>query len=116
MINKKIGEKIRQARVIANLSQENISSELNISVGAYSNLERGKTEITVNRLVLIAKILNVHVFALLPETLTSKDIQDTPQTKLYSISNPHLAEITELRDQVNVLRKEVASIRKRSKK
>ncbi len=55
-----IGERIRKLRVIRNLSQENIANELNLSTAAYSNIERDVTDITVSRLKLIAKILDVN--------------------------------------------------------
>lgn len=116
MINKKIGEKIRQARVIANLSQENLAQELHISVGAYSNLERGKTEISVSRLLLISKLLKVPLSALLPESLVNKEVPGSIPTRSYTSESENNAQIVELRDQVNLLRKEVASMRKRVKK
>ena len=56
-MNKAIGERIRIARVSRSWSQENMASELDLSTGAYSNIERGKTEISVSRLFRIAKIL-----------------------------------------------------------
>lgn len=56
-MDKTIGERIRILRVSKSLSQENIANELNLSVSAYSNIERGKTEISVSRLYHISKIL-----------------------------------------------------------
>ncbi|MBI2271624.1 MAG: helix-turn-helix transcriptional regulator [Bacteroidetes bacterium] len=58
-MNKVIGERIRIQRVSKSLSQENIADELDLSIGAYSNIERGKTEISVSRLYRIAKILKI---------------------------------------------------------
>ena len=54
-----IGERIRILRVIKSLSQENMANELDISVASYSNIERDVTELTVSRLMKIAKILGV---------------------------------------------------------
>ena len=52
-----VAEKIRIERLRLNLSQQNLADELGITVAAYSNLERGVSEISVNRLIIIAKIL-----------------------------------------------------------
>lgn len=54
-----IGERIRILRVIKSLSQENMANELDISVASYSNIERDVTDLTVSRLLKIAKILGV---------------------------------------------------------
>ena len=52
-----VAEKIRLERLRLNLSQQNMADELGLTVAAYSNLERGVTEISVNRLRIIAGIL-----------------------------------------------------------
>ncbi len=52
-----VAEKIRLERLKLNLSQQNMADELGLTVAAYSNLERGVTEISVNRLTVIAGIL-----------------------------------------------------------
>ncbi len=53
------GEKIRNVRLLRGLSQENVSDVLGISRVAYSDIERGKTELTDDRLKQIANALNV---------------------------------------------------------
>lgn len=52
-----VAEKIRIERLRLNLSQQNLADELGITVAAYSNLERGVSEISVNRLIIISGIL-----------------------------------------------------------
>ena len=52
-----VAEKIRLERLKLNLSQQNMADELGLTVAAYSNLERGVTELSVNRLTVIAGIL-----------------------------------------------------------
>lgn len=60
-----IAERIRIYRTARGFSQENIANELNISPGAYSNIERGVTDITVTRLLEIAAILDVDIYDLM---------------------------------------------------
>lgn len=62
---RKIPELIRQIRQNKGLSQENLADALGISTSAYGDLERGKTEITISRLALIAHTLEVPFTTLL---------------------------------------------------
>ena len=56
-MKQKIAERIRMARLAKNLSQQNVADELGLTVAAYSNIERGITDITVSRLTQISEIL-----------------------------------------------------------
>jgi XRE family transcriptional regulator, regulator of sulfur utilization len=62
-----IGEKIRIARLKKGLSQENMAELLYLSTTAYGDIERNKTEVTVNRLLKISKILEVNLEEILDE-------------------------------------------------
>jgi len=64
----KIGEKIRQRRVIKGYSQEYMAFRLNISQNNYSKIEREQTEITVKKVYQIAEVLGVSVYELLPDS------------------------------------------------
>ena len=52
-----VAEKIRLERLKQNLSQQNMADELGITAAAYSNLERGVSDITVTRLFEVSRIL-----------------------------------------------------------
>jgi transcriptional regulator with XRE-family HTH domain len=54
-----IGQNIRQLRDIKGFSQEYMAEHLGISVTAYSNLERGESSPSWDRLEQIAKILDI---------------------------------------------------------
>ncbi len=51
--------KIKQIRELKNLTQEHISSQLGLSVRAYSKIESGETQLTINRLKEISAILEI---------------------------------------------------------
>ncbi|REG92270.1 helix-turn-helix protein [Flavobacterium aquicola] len=51
--------KIKQIRELKNLTQEHISNELGLSVRAYSKIESGETQLTINRLKQISAILEI---------------------------------------------------------
>ena len=54
-----VGNKIRMLRDMKGYSQEDMAREMNITASAYSKLERDETDIKLNQLVQIAKILGV---------------------------------------------------------
>jgi transcriptional regulator with XRE-family HTH domain len=56
---------IRNRRMLNNYCQEYVAGQLNISQNAYSKLELGYSQLTVNRLFQIAKILEISVTDLL---------------------------------------------------
>jgi len=60
-VNKQIGEKIRRIRAGKGYSQANIAEDLGITPGAYAKIERGETDASANRLLQIAKILEVNI-------------------------------------------------------
>lgn len=56
---------IRKIRELNQTSQEYMAAKLGISPNAYSNIEKGKTKLTVERLFAIADILEVDIAELL---------------------------------------------------
>jgi XRE family transcriptional regulator, regulator of sulfur utilization len=63
--NENIIEKVRLTRLNRGLSQENMADMLHISTTAYGDIERGKTELTIPRLLKICQILGVELTELL---------------------------------------------------
>ena len=57
--------KIRQVRELKNFTQDYIASQLDMSTRAYSKIETGETQLTVNRLNEISEILEVNPLDLL---------------------------------------------------
>lgn len=51
--------KIKQIRELRNITQEYIAKELEISTRAYSKIESGETQLTINRLNEISAVLQV---------------------------------------------------------
>lgn len=85
-----------------------MAAELGLSIGAYSNIERGITDISVSRLYRIAEILNSSVFDLLdPNHKVENVLQDT--------GNKYGEEMERLREMVLELKNEVEKLKKPSK-
>ena len=51
--------KIKQIRELKNVSQEFVANKLGLSIRAYSKIETGETQLTINRLNEISKALGV---------------------------------------------------------
>lgn len=51
--------KIKQIRELKNLTQEYVASQLGLTTRAYSKIETGETQLTINRLNQISTILEV---------------------------------------------------------
>ena len=60
-MNERIAERIRMLRLQKGLSQQNIADELNLTVAAYSNIERGITAINLERLYQLSEIFNLSI-------------------------------------------------------
>ena len=56
---------MRNARLMRNYSQEYMALQLKISQNAYSKMEMGRTQITVETVFKIADILEVDIYTLL---------------------------------------------------
>lgn len=56
-----VGGNIKKFRELKGLTREEMAFNLNLSVSAYGNIERNKTDLTISRIQQIAKILEVEV-------------------------------------------------------
>ena len=101
MDNKELGNLIRVERTRKEYSQDNMAGELGISTGAYSNIERGKTELTVRRLYQIADILKTNISSFLPEYRANEPL---PVYTNFSMMDEIMKELEKLRKEVNELR------------
>lgn len=54
-----IGERLKQARLNKNLTQEKLAEKLDVSVAFLSRIERGSSHINLTRLNQICTILNI---------------------------------------------------------
>lgn len=71
---KVIGQRIKTKRKEKYLTQENMAEQLGVSVGYFSNLERGTTKINLTTLSKIADILECDTACLISETSTGNNM------------------------------------------
>jgi transcriptional regulator with XRE-family HTH domain len=77
---KQITDNIRTLRENRNYSQEYMASRLHISQNTYSKLELGYTALTLERLILIAGVLNVDIISLVSSVVDYNNKQSTDDT------------------------------------
>jgi transcriptional regulator with XRE-family HTH domain len=104
-----IGERIRILRTIKSLSQENMANELDISVASYSNIERDITDLTVSRLIKIAKILGVKPAEILE--MEKSNLISESDAKTYNSKSAVEGDVEELKKQLQKLIKEVEALK-----
>ncbi|MFH7014705.1 helix-turn-helix domain-containing protein [Flavobacterium sp. FlaQc-47] len=105
MKEKMIGEKIRKIRIIKGYSQEYIADLLEISQSAYSDIERGKTKINLERLRKVALIFELDINHII-DFHENQFLTNKIQAKSNEIDNNEKRKLTELFDIERELYKE----------
>ncbi|MDI1254580.1 MAG: helix-turn-helix transcriptional regulator [Flavobacterium sp.] len=60
-----IGDNVKKFRELKGFTREQMADYLNLSVSAYGNIERNKTDLTISRIQQIAEILEVDMSQIL---------------------------------------------------
>ena len=107
-----MAKKIRLERLKQNLSQQNLADELGITAAAYSNLERGVSDITISRLFEVSRILSKTPQWFIEEMNSSKDLFKTDVRDL-NVQHDLLIlqkEVAFLKQQVQVIQSELTKV------
>lgn len=105
-------DRIRKLRLAKGYTQEYMAMQLGMSDGNYSNMELGKTKISVEWLTKIAGVFGLKLSELLDEATTFNEEgmiyqkSDSMQLLLLTL------QVQSLRQEVEELRKEMARLRK----
>lgn len=105
IMKEKLGERLRFIRTQQGLSQQNVADELGITVAAYSNIERGVTNINITRLYEIAEILKTTPSKLLEDD--TNHLSDNANIYFQGVSS----QINFINQQVNILQQEVTALK-----
>lgn len=104
-----IGEKIRYFRKLKGLSQEDLAHELDISLTAYSKIERNITDVSFSRLTQVADVLKVSLLDLLIADQNYISLKDEIQQLKLTVAEKN-QEIINLQSQlISFLKKEANS-------
>lgn len=99
-----IGEKIRYFRKLKGLSQEDLAHELDISLTAYSKIERNITDVSFSRLTQIADVLKVSLLDVLIADKNYNTLKDEIQQLKLTLAEKN-QEIINLQAQLILLLK-----------
>lgn len=69
--NAQVVAKIKELRQQNNIGQQALATALGLTVAAYSRIESGKTQLTINNLFTIAEALGTDISRLLPFTASN---------------------------------------------
>lgn len=61
----KVGKKIKQLRELQNFTQQYMADQLSMSLSGYGKIERDETDVTLNKMNQIAKILDTDLNTIL---------------------------------------------------
>lgn len=100
-----IGQKIRKIRASRELTQDNLAYELGITKSAYSKIERGETNVSINRLTEIAKILEVDIVDFF------KDAENTAGDPKDEYGFATKKDIEEMAKMIQSLAKEISTLK-----
>lgn len=103
-----IGFKIRKIRELKSLTQEHIANSIGISQAAYSKLERGESEISVERIEELAKVFGHKIEELFSfDERVVYNIMHNQTGINNNILNQHIGESEFLKEKINALEKEI---------
>ena len=66
-VTKEVGEKLKRAREVAGLTQEDVAKAAKISANYYAKIERGEINTTLKKLYKIIKALNIEASDIFPD-------------------------------------------------
>lgn len=80
-MRKEIGKRVQQARINASLTQEQLAEKANVSSSFISRLETGKVMPSIERLYMLAGVLNVGLQDLLCDLFRESENDSSSLTK-----------------------------------
>ncbi|HID1129825.1 TPA: helix-turn-helix domain-containing protein [Clostridioides difficile] len=107
---KAIGQRIKIARIRKKLTQDTVSEMINITPSHMSNIETGKTSVSLQTLISIANVLGVSIDELLCDTiLDSKVVFEKELSDILKDCNEY--EIRVLVDIVKASKESIRSVK-----
>jgi transcriptional regulator with XRE-family HTH domain len=85
--NLQLGQRIRDAREKAGLSQEELAAELGLGQRAISELEHGKRRLAVVEMSELVRVLNVPILYFLEDEITPGDLDQALLQHFHKLSS-----------------------------
>lgn len=105
-----IKAKLKSIRKEKNYTQGFVAEKLGISLRAYTKIENGETQLTIDRLGEIIEILNVH-----PNEIFSSDVYDdarvTKKTERIPTANDSISLIQHYEETISILKEHIETLK-----
>ncbi len=116
-LQEKIGRNIEKIRTAKEIPAKNMATELGLTLAGYRNIERGKTDMTIVKIVKIATILEVEYTELLSvETKNVYHNHNNANVNNYSnhihnqMENGYKIALAEQKEQITHLRQQIEDL------
>ena len=83
-----IGENIKRARIKAGYSQEKLAEKIDVSLSVISRLETGRTMVSVEKILRIARVLNAPVSCIFEQPGNSSDYAESEEASALCLADP----------------------------
>jgi transcriptional regulator with XRE-family HTH domain len=111
-----IGQKIKKLRELKNLTQTHVAEKLGVSQSAYSKMELGESEVTYNRLEKISEVLEMKPEEVIAfnESMVFNVMHNQNGGNVFGDINNTVSDTERqlYQDQINLLKEEVAYLKK----
>lgn len=108
---KTLGDKIKAVRISKSLTQEDVAHELDVSINAYSKIERNRTDVNFSRLEQIAKVFKMSTAEILAYGESDKLFKE--MEKLKKIIEKKDSEIRKMEKELRTKDKEIITLHKK---
>lgn len=105
---KLVSARIRNLRELRGYSQDYMAHKLNISVSAYSRIERCEVQLTVDKLIQIKEILSTDYLTILEGETSKSPIVTDSLMRETELNDALRQQITLLREHVEFLKNEIS--------
>jgi transcriptional regulator with XRE-family HTH domain len=111
-----IGQKIKKLRELKNLTQTHVAEKLGVSQSAYSKMELGESEVTLNRLEKISEVLEMKPEEVIAfnESMVFNVMHNQNGGNVFGDINNTVSDTERqlYQDQINLLKEEVTYLKK----
>jgi transcriptional regulator with XRE-family HTH domain len=111
-----IGQKIKKLRELKNLTQTHVAQKLGVSQSAYSKMELGESEVTFKRLEKISEVLEMKPEEVIAfnESMVFNFLHNQNGGNVFGDINNTVSDTERqlYQDQINLLKEEVAYLKK----
>jgi len=106
-----IKTKLKSIRKEKNYTQGFVAEKLGISLRAYTKIENGETQLTIDRLGEIIEILNVHPYEIFNSDVICNDEINIKKTENRPIESDSISLIQHYEETISILKEHIETLK-----